>query len=83
LEARGAISTIFGFVVILGAFRDEKGVPFWDQNLTTNPLLGVLDFGCFFEAMFFQFFWILGGRRLHFRLHFGTFWEAPGSPKCL
>ena len=28
LEARGAISTIFGFVVILGAFRDEKLVPF-------------------------------------------------------
>ena len=61
---RGSISKIFGL----------------DQNLTTDPLLGVLDFGCFFEVSFYQFFSILGGRRLHFRLHFGTFWEAPGSP---
>ena len=83
LEARGPISTIFGFVVILGAFRNEKLIPFGDKNLTTTLLLGVLDFGCFFEAFFYQFFWILGGRRLHFRPHFGTFWEAPGSPKCL
>ena len=43
----------------------------------------MLDFWCFFEAFFYQFFWILGGRRLHLRPHFATFWEAPGSPKCL
>ena len=28
LEARGPISTIFGFVVILGSFRDKKVIPF-------------------------------------------------------
>ena len=28
LEARAPISMVFWFVVILGAFRDEKGVPF-------------------------------------------------------
>ena len=28
LEARGPMSTIFGFVVILGAFRDEILPPF-------------------------------------------------------
>ena len=83
LEARGPISTIFGFVVILGEFRDERVVPFWNKNLTTHPLLGVLDFWCFSEGFFFQFFWILGGRRFHFRPHFDIFWEAPGSPKCL
>ena len=56
----GPISTIFGFVVILGTFRDEKVIPFWDQNLTTHPLLGVLDFSCFLEyllSVFLDFGW--------------------------
>ena len=73
LEPWGSISKSFGFFMILGALRREKVVPFGDKNLTTNPLLGVLDSGCFFGAFFYQFFWILGGRRLHFRLHFGNF----------
>ena len=60
LEARGPISTIFGFVVISGALGNEKTIAFRDKNLTTNPLLGVLDFGCFFEAfclVFLDFGW--------------------------
>ena len=83
MEAWGAISTIFGFVVILGAFGDEKTIPFGDKNLTTTLLLGVLDFVCVLKISFISFCWILGGRRLHFRHNFGTFWEAPGSPECL
>ena len=56
MEARGPISTIFKFVVILGAFGNEKVIPFGDKNLTTTLLLGVLDFWCFFEAFFFSVF---------------------------
>ena len=81
LEARASILTICGFVVILGAFGNEKVIPFGDKNLTTTLLLGVLDFWCFIDMFFYLVFLIFGGRRLHFRHHFGTFWEAPGCPK--
>ena len=64
LEARGPISTIFGFVVISGAFGNEKLIPFGDKNLTTTLLLGVLDFGCFLKCFFISLF---------------GFWEAGGS----
>ena len=64
-----------------GSAPPRKGSPILRKKHSHNPLLGVLDFGCVFEDSFYQFFWILGGRRLHFRHHFGTFWEAPASPE--
>ena len=63
LEARKPILRISRILVILDAVGDESGTPFGGQNLSTNPLLGVLRFWCLFDASFVSFFgfWVAGG----------------------